>query len=73
MAVLHRLTRSLARYAKFALVTGRLGGDDDDDDDDDGGKRKLVQVEAITAPLGPGGIQSPFSMIWESLTSFFSS
>ena len=54
-------------------VTGRLGGDDDDDDDDDGGKRKLLQVEAITAPLGPGGIQSPFSMIWESLTSFFSS
>ena len=53
MAVLHRLTRSLARYAKFALVTGRLGGDDDDDDDDDGGKRKLLQIEAITAPLDP--------------------
>ena len=50
MAVLHRLTRSLARYAKFALVTGRLGGDDDDDD---GGKRKLLQIEAITAPLDP--------------------
>ena len=48
-------------------VTGRLGGDDDDDDD--GGKRKLLQITAITAPLGPGGIQSPFSMIWESLTN----
>ena len=61
MAVLHRLTRSLARYAKFALVTGRLGDDDDDDDDDDdGGKRKLLQVSAIkrkllqiAAPLDP--------------------
>ena len=50
-------------------VTGRLGGDDDDDD---GGKRKLLQVSAITAPLGPGGIQSPFSMIWESLTNSLS-